>query len=199
MYTLHNIAVTWTTKLNTYTKKEGIELQKMILGMEILLHNIPKLILMVAISAALGVLPHTLIMWMSFAFIRSYASGLHAGDSITCTILTLLMFVAVPYMLQDTYFNEVLFVLTFAVVALGLYKYAPADTESRPILGKAKRDRLKRQAVLSSVTILIIALAFFDEVYYGIITLGTVYALMAILPITYKILKRRMNNYEEYE
>ena len=97
------MALSWANALNQRTKKEGSDFQKMVLGLEILLHNIPKLILMVVLSAVLGILMQTFIIWIPFAIVRRYASGLHAQNGITCTIMTLLMFVAVPYFAYGHY------------------------------------------------------------------------------------------------
>ena len=113
--------------------------------------------------------------------------------------MTFLMFVAIPYMVQDFHLRVVFFLTIFAIIALGLYKYAPADTESKPILGEKNRLKLKKQSILSAIIIPIVALIFFNESLYGLIALGASYALIATLPITYKLLKRRMNNYEKYE
>lgn len=198
-YTIHNIAVSWATHLNRYAQKEGIALQKMTLGIEIFLHNIPKLILIAAVAAILGILPWVAVTWASFACVRRYASGLHAANSITCTIVSLLMFVGIPYVMQDMRLDAHVFCLWLAVIALALYRYAPADTAACPIVGKKKRARLKKRAVFSCAVVMALALLLFNDAYYGLIALGTSYALILVLPITYKILKRSMNNYEKYE
>jgi accessory gene regulator B len=105
----------------------------------------------------------------------------------------------VPYALQGIYINTAAFILIFAVIGIGLYKYAPADTAARPILGKKKRARLKKKAVAASIVVLVLALVFLNEVYYGLVAAGAVYAIIAILPLVYKILGRSINNYEQYE
>ena len=180
-------------------QKEGIELQKMTLGLEILLHNIPKLVLMVAVSAILGILTQTIITWFSFVCIRRYASGLHATNSITCSVTTLLMFVLTPYILYGFHINMWILVVIFAVIGFGLFKYAPADTAARPILGKRKREKLKKKAVIASGILLVLALLLNNEAFYTLIAAGAVYALILVLPFTYKILGRSTNNYEKFE
>jgi accessory gene regulator B len=171
----------------------------MVLRMEILLRNIPKLILMIVFAVVLGILPLTLATWLPFAFIRRYASGLHAGSDFSCTIVSLLMFVAAPFALQGFIINEIILLCSFVVMGLGFYKYAPADTVARPIIGAKKRARLKKQTVLVFVLIFAVTLAFQNEMLYGYIALGCLYALIVILPLTYKILKRSVKNYEQYE
>ena len=197
--TLHNLAVFWSNKLNRHVQKQGIEYQKMILGMEILLHNIPKLILLVIIALILGILPQAAVTWFSFACIRRYASGLHAGNSIICTLMTLLMFAAVPYVLQGMRFNAEGLALALVFIGIGLYKFAPADTATRPILGRKKRARLKIKSILACVFLLLFSLALRDELVYGLVAVGAIYALIAVMPITYLFLRRRYKNYEQYE
>ena len=196
---IHSWSAAWVNNLNRHANKEGIELKKMILGMEILLHNMPKMVLMMAIAVYLSILPQTLVTWLSFIVIRRNSGGLHAGNSITCTIMTLLMFVAVPYALTEIQIGIGAFLLIFAVIGLGLYRYSPSDTAARPIIGKKKRARLKKGAVAACVFILALGLLLRNEMLYGLFTAGALYALIAVLPFTYKILGESMNNYESYE
>jgi accessory gene regulator B len=196
---IHNLAVSWTNKLNRYAQKKDTDLLKMTLGIEILLHNIPKLILMVLSAVLAGVLLHTLLTWLSFACVRRYACGIHAGNSINCTFITLLLFVAGPYILKDVYIGTGAFVIIFAFVVLGLYKYAPADTAARPIFGKKRRASLKKKAVISGIVAAVLTLVFLQESFYVFVAAGAVYATVLILPLTYVLLKRSMNNYEKYD
>ena len=195
---IHRIAVLWTSKLNYYTKREDVELQKMTLGMEIMLHNIPKIILLTTVSYVIGILHLTFIIWIPFAVMRMYASGLHAKNSITCTLMSLTMFVLVPFTVQEMQISKLtLFIIAF-VTCLGFYKYAPADTEARPIIGKNKRAKLKKQAMLSSLAIFAASFFLYNE-FNLLVAISYVYTLVAILPLSYKLMRRRGNNYEKYE
>ena len=171
----------------------------MTLGIEIILHNIPKMVLLVVIALPLGILPQAMIMFFVFAAFRRSASGLHANSAMTCTLVTLLQFAAVPYALQGIYINVEVLLIVFALVGLGMYKYAPADTAARPLLGGKKRARLKKEAIVTSGLLLALALVLRNEALYSLFAMGAVYALIAILPLTYKILGKSMNNYKSYE
>jgi len=195
----HSLAVNWTNRLNRYVRKDGLELKKMTLGMEIILHNIPKLILMLAVSAFLGLLVYSLITWAAFVCIRRYASGLHASNGIVCTFTTLLMFVAVPYAMRFVYIGVVGLLFVSALVGIGLYRYAPADTEARPIIGKKKRARLKRNALVANVVVLALTLVFLGGEFYGHVAAGIFFAVLVLLPVMYSVLGRSMNNYEKFE
>lgn len=196
---LHGLAVSLTNALNRHANKEGIELQKMVFGMEIILHNIPKLVIMLTAALILGILPQTLATWLPFAIIRRYAGGLHAKNSITCLAMTLFMFVFLPFVAQGVFINALTLILFFVAISIVLYMYAPADTAAQPIIGKAKRLARKKKAMVACGLILILTLMFQLEAFYVLVTIGVIYAVMAILPYTYKILGRRMNNYEDYE
>ena len=167
--------------------------------MEIILHNVPKLILLMAIAGMLGILPQTLAVWIPFIVIRRYSAGLHARNGYMCTIMTLLMFAVVPYFFQNISINITSLGIVFFVVAVCLNKYAPADTANRPILGYNKRKKLKRSALLAACIIFMVTLFFVEARYHLLVAIGSSYATMAILPITYKILNRSVNNYEKYE
>lgn len=196
---IHSIAVGLTEKLNKHVNKEGIELQKMVLGMEILLINIPKIIFILILSTFLRLTLHTFIILFSFAFIRRYASGLHASNNINCTFVSFFMFIVIPYLLQDVIINEIILIFIFTFTCFGLYKYAPSDTAAKPILGKSNRDMLKRKAITANIFILFLALLIHESKFFILFSTGVIYGVICILPLTYKILKRSMNNYEKYE
>ena len=194
-----SIARTCANGLNQYVHKEGKDLQKMVLGIEVLLHNVPKMILMFLVALMLGILHLVVLTWIPFACIRRYAGGLHASNSISCTVMTLLMFVAVPYFLQEVSISAIGVILLFGVICLGLWKWAPADTKAKPIVGAGKRKRLKKQAVISCMAVLAAVLLFGREEFYVFVLIGAAYALIAVLPLSYKILRRSERNYEKYE
>lgn len=198
-YSINRIALCCATCLNRSLNKEGSDFQKMVLGLEILLHNLPKMILLIGVALMLNMLPLAIVTWLPFAVMRTFAAGLHAKNSINCTVSTLFMFIVAPYFAYGFYLNIFSLLLVFAVVMLVLYKYAPADTAARPILGKIKRARLKKKSLISCALILAFALIFLNETFYVLIALGAIYTAVVVSPITYKILKRRMNNYEQYE
>ena len=195
----HSIAVSWANNLNRRVNKEGIDFQKMVLGLEILLHNIPKLILVVVVAAGLGILLQSLITMATFACLRRYIGGLHAKNGIRCTIMSLVMFVAIPFSMQAVYIDRITLSIFFLLSSLVLYGYSPADTESRPIIGKIKRKRLKIKSITACFFLFLTALVLQNKAFYVLIVLGVTYGVIAILPITYTILGRSVNNYEKHE
>jgi len=197
----NEIAKNLVNRLNNYAAKSEIDYIKMVYGLEIMLHNIPKLVIIVLFSFLLETFPYTLMTLATFAIIRRYAAGLHASNGYSCMFISLIIFVGVPYYLVTTNFvvNMQVFIIIFSLVTLVMFKYSPADTEARPIIGKKKRTQLKIKSVLSCVLIFILALALQSEVVYVMVSLGAIYACVAVLPATYILLNRRRKNYEQYE
>lgn len=186
-------------RFNTKAKKEGLELEKMKLGLEIFFINISKLIIVCLIASHFSLLKEALFMIVVFGSIRSTAFGLHAKSSMVCTLITSMMFVAGPYVSYHIKLDNYLVLAAFIIMIFCFYKYAPADTENHPILGEKLRLKLRKKTVLKSLLFMFITLIVKIQVIKVMIVLSTVFNVMNILPITYKILNRRYNNYEKYE
>lgn len=186
-------------RVNVKVKKEGLELAKMKLGLEILLINISKFFIVFLIAGYFNLLKESLFMTLVFATIRSTAFGLHAKNSIVCTLITTIMFVVGPYVSYHIKLNNYIVLLVFIIMNFCFYKYAPSDTENHPILGENLRLKLKKTTVLKSLLFMVITLIIKIEVIKTMIILAVGFNIISILPITYKILNRGYKNYEKYE
>ncbi|MCL1877862.1 MAG: accessory gene regulator B family protein, partial [Defluviitaleaceae bacterium] len=82
---------------------------------------------------------------------------------------------------------------------LCLVLYAPADTKARPLIGKQLRDSFKRKAVFCGFLLMGVALLIPNGNVKFLLSVGAAYQTICILPLTYKILKRSVKNYEAYE
>ena len=143
-----------TMRLNVKVKKEGVELAKMRLGLEILFININKLGIVFLIASHFNFLKESIFMMLVFASIRSGAFGLHAKRSVICTLITSAMFVAGPYISYRIQLNNYMVAVAFIIITFCFYKYAPADTENHPILGEKLRLKLRKETVLKSLVLL---------------------------------------------
>lgn len=186
-------------KFNKSAKKEGLELAKMKLGLEVLFINISKLFIVFLIASYFNLLKESLFITLVFASIRRTAFGLHAKSSMMCTIITSMMFVAGPYVSYYIKLDNYMVLVVFIIIIFCFYKYAPADTENHPILGERSRLKLRKETVLKSLFFMAIALIIKIQVIKVMIVLAMGFNVISILPITYKILNRRYNNYEKYE
>ena len=196
---IHTVAKILVDKMNHYSGKEGLELQKLEFGMEILLINISKLVFIYLLAALLGVLGQTLIVHCSFVLVKRYSFGLHALNSTVCTVVSCCMFVITPLLLAGYGVGNNFVVVIFIVVIFILYCYAPADTKARPLIGSKLRKNLKLKAVISGAIVMIVALLVPSDSAKLLLSIGAAYQSVSILPLTYKILRRSEKNYEKYE
>ncbi|MCL1864022.1 MAG: accessory gene regulator B family protein [Defluviitaleaceae bacterium] len=197
----HRAAVVVAHKINQHmtTPKEGVAFKKIVLGVEILFINISKLTILVALAAILGVLPQTILALIGFNALRCTAAGVHAESKYGCIITSTILMVIVPFFTWGIYIPRSATVIIFALIFIAMWKYAPMDTKSRPLLGQKKREMLKLVSMVTSVVIAaFLIVSPFQEANFMVI-LGAVYATVAILPATYKLLNREVNNYEKYE
>lgn len=199
MTIMEKLADNIAMKINKVIQKDGIELQKVKLGIEIFLINISKFVLILLVSIKFHLVIETTIITIVLGAIRSKAFGLHAKNSIACTITSLLLYVIGGYVSNLLQPNRYIIFCIFIVINIALYMYAPADTEYHPLIGQALRRELKVKAVITGVVLMILALVSPGYVLTNLITLASIFEVLSILPITYKVMNRRYNNYEQYE
>ena len=186
-------------RLNSYSNVEGLEFTKMVIGIEAFIINVVKLLIIYLLAAILGVIPSTLVIHGAFALIKRYSLGLHALSVTMCAVVSCLLLVIVPWLLQGVTINNIVVVSAFAPIMFSLYLFAPADTKARPLIGKKLRTSHKRKTLICGALLLGITLLIPNESVKFLLTLGAVYQVIAILPLTYKILKRSEKNYEKFE
>lgn len=186
-------------KLNSKLNKEGLALTKMKFGMEVLLINLSKALVLFLVGAQLNLLKETIFMTLVFGSVRKSAFGLHAKSSIVCTIVTLLMFVGGSYIGHYLNLNNYEIALIFTLFNILLYKYAPADTEKHPLISEKLRKKLRKETVSTGILLMIITVIIPSQLIKSLIVLSVGFEVINILPITYKIFNRRYRNYEQYE
>jgi accessory gene regulator B len=168
-------------------------------GLEILLMNIPKTGVILAIAYMLSILKYTLCTLVIFSILRYFAAGIHSRRSVSCLLSTLVFMLGTTYVSLKFQLTITEKSLIFFPALYVYYKYAPADTEEKPYLNKVIRQQLKIKSILV-ISIyfgfsICIKSVFFSNLFIHIIWLEA----LLISPITYKILKRRYNNYEYYK
>lgn len=173
--------------------------EKVKYGVEVILINTMKIGLVYLVSLLMGVFFETLIVHFSFLIVRRYSFGLHALKSLNCTLISLLVFVAGPFFLRDVSSSNWLVLIIFAIILLNVFLYAPADTESLPLLGATNRKMLRNKAVLCTLLLMGVTLSIPFAEIKTLILFGAFYQMVCIHPLTYKLLKRRRNSYEIYE
>lgn len=168
-------------------------------GLEIILINTMKFIAVYGVALLLGIVWQTITVHLAYLMIRRYSFGLHATKSWICTVVSVSMFDLIPYFAKELLLNNWIVLGVFIFVLLNVFFFAPADTESLPLIGKDNRKKLKRKAMVCTLLLMGIALLVPIAEMKVLIMLGALYQVVSINPLVYKILNRRYHNYESYE
>ena len=170
-------------------------------GLQLLIGEIPKMLITLLISYLLGILKLTIIMVLILMPFRACSGGFHLHSHLGCIISTTMYYCGIPKISIFTYFNNqtefifVLCALIFGIIILK--KYAPADTENVPILQEKTRKQKKILSYITYTLGLIIALIIKNNVVSNIIIFGYLTQTLMITPLAYKITKNKYG-YEVY-
>ncbi len=183
---------------NNLNKTEE-DLEKIQYGIDVILINIFKLIILFLTAYLLGILKYTVIAFISFAILRGFASGVHANSSINCIIMNYIIFLGNVYLSLNFLISKVWMMIIFIISIIFVILYAPADTEERPLISKKVRDALKIKAILIVLFFSIITLAMKNSIYANLITYSIFEESILITPIMYRMLGKKYMNYKNYE
>lgn len=173
-----------------------LEKKKVRYGVYIFYVNITKIAMLLLVAFLLDVLYPVMLIWLFFALLRKTAFGIHSSNSLICTLVSLTTFVGGAFISKNVILTDIIIYLIYIICFIAMFIYAPADTEARPLVGKKFRKRLKIETL---ITFIIISASV---IYINIYLLKIIFAIAAIaetvsiLPITYKVCKRRYRNYD---
>lgn len=125
-------------------------------GLEVFLSTMFSIAVTLIFAAVGGVIPQAFAAFMGVTSVRVFAGGAHCSTASRCAVVSGLVFAglgmaaiaAAPYL--SFYFNGWL----AAILVLGLvatYILAPVDSEAKPIINEAYRQRLHRLSMLAII------------------------------------------------
>lgn len=164
-------------------------------GLQIIIGEIPKGLIILAIAYFLGIFKLTLISVLIIAPYRCVSGGVHMKTHIGCIIYTLLLYsgsaLLGKYLILEGS-TKLIVGLTIWIFCMTMIKlYAPADTENVPIL--RKKERLQKQ-ILSYIILtveFIIAIFIPNTTIAGIIIFGDFIQTLTITRLAYNITKNK--------
>lgn len=171
-------------------------------GLEIIIGEIPKMILLIAISLIFGIFKYTMIALIVVFPYRYFAGGIHLKTHLGCILGTSAFYfgnVYISKLLNNYNINTepilLIIGIIFSIIMISLY--APADTENIPIL--RKKDRLKKKicSYISVVGIAVVSIIAKDKVVSNICVIGMIFQSLAISKIAYDFFKIKLG-YLEY-
>lgn len=160
---------------------DRIQFLKVRLGMQVVVSNIEKTIVVYGLVLIFHTFLYTLLTHVSYFLIRSHAHGAHAKSSLLCHIQNIILFIILPILIVKYDISYLFLLLLTFIGFISVCKYAPAATRKQPI---PKRLR-KRKKILSIVLfLLIVAISLVTpNPYNKLLLYGIFLESMTLLPI----------------
>ena len=170
-------------------------------GLQLVIGEIPKTFIIVAIAWLLGVLDLTILAVVLMTPYRVVSGGVHLKTHIGCIVATSLFYIGNAVLSKYIVLERTIkYVVTgtiwiFSMIMIKLY--APADTEAVPILRKKERKMKKILSYIIMTISLIASLLIKNTVLSNILLFGILFQTTAITRFMYKITNNKYG-YEEY-
>ncbi len=165
-------------------------------GLQLVIGEIPKIILLILISWALGVLKLTLLALVLILPYRTVSGGVHLKTHIGCIIATTIMYTGNAFLSQyliwsNNFIKYVTVFLIWGISMIMIKKYAPADTQDVPILRKKERKIKKILSFIFMTLTLIIALTIRNNIISNLLIIGVAFQTITITQFIYKLTKNK--------
>ena len=170
-------------------------------GLQNLLGEIPKTFIMLFVAYILGIFEWSLFTFLALFIYKGASGGVHLKTHIGCIIFTCTFYCIIPFiskfivMSQIVKYIVVTFVWIFGIIMIKLY--APADTESVPILQEKVRRKKRIVAYISFSISLLVALIVQNNMVSNILILANLFQTITITKFIYKITNNKYG-YEVY-
>lgn len=188
------------TKLTEKIRKQMPEIDDeraeiIMYGLQILIGELPKGVIILAIAYFLGIFKLTLLSVLIIAPYRCVSGGVHMKTHIGCIIYTLILYsgsaLLGKYFILEGNVKIISAIIVWAFCMIMIKIYAPADTENFPIL--RKKERLQKQIFSYIILTLefLIAIIISNTTISGIIIFGDLIQTLTITRFAYNITKNK--------
>ena len=174
------------------------DLEKIHYGFEAIYIFFSKSLIIFPITYFLGILKYSLLFALFYGLLRTFSCGLHASKSWICTLLSLTIFIIIPYLCKICTISVKIKVFIGIFALIHFYLFAPADTKKRPIINDKKRKMLKFISCLFAIIYFVIAILIKNPTISNIMTYSLLLQSIIISPLSYKLFKLPYNNYKFY-
>lgn len=171
-------------------------------GLQLIIGEIPKTIIIIGIAWLLGVLKLTLITILVIMPYRIFSGGVHLKTHLGCIIVTTLFYtgtaiISKSLIIEPMYIKYILISVIWIFSIIMIKLYAPADTEEVPILRQKERKIKKILSYITMTLTLAIAVFIKDSTISNILIFGTLFQTIMITRFVYKLTNNKYG-YEEY-
>ena len=172
-------------------------------GFELLIGEVPKMLLIFLIALILGKIKYFIISLAIICPYRTFSGGIHLKTHIACFITTTLLYLGTVFFCEWISFNSLQMQLITTVIIylfsiMMIILYAPADTDTVPILIKKERKRAKIKSIIWITIVLGLSFVFNDKTIRNMCIFGVLFQTLTIMKLSYKIFNVKLG-YLEYE
>lgn len=171
-------------------------------GLQNILGEIPKTILLFLMATVLGILKETVITFILIMPYRSASGGFHLKSHMGCILGTSLYYFGIVFLSKYVVFSQMIKYVTILLIwifgMIMIKKYAPADTENVPILSKKIRRKNQILAYVFFSIGLVIAGILNNNVISNILIFGNLIQTLTITKLAYRLTKNKYG-YEVYQ
>lgn len=170
-------------------------------GLQNIVGEIPKIFIMLGVSYILNIFWLALFTFIVLIPYKGASGGIHLKTHIGCILFTTAFYCIIPFISQFYILTTIIkYILVSVIWIFGMIMirlYAPADTESVPILNK--RDRRKKQIVsyITYTIALFVAIIIPNETISNILVLSNFIQTLTITKVAYRLTNSKYG-YEVY-
>ena len=184
--------------ISDYKNLSSSEINRIKYGLEGIYLSLFKSIIILLLSYLLGILKEVFLNLIIFNLLRFFGFGFHASNSSQCLIISLLLFVLLPYTLLRINLSSIVIIIICICSIISFILFAPADTPKRPLPNKRKRIIRKLLTVVIGIIYSILIFILKEYYFSRIFLCSLIIESILINPFTYMIFKQKYNNYKYY-
>ena len=185
-------------KMPEITDEQG---EVIMYGLQLLIGEAPKMILLFAISFVLGFGLEMVFAYFAIMPYRTVSGGFHLHTHLGCILGSVIFYygnvIISKFLVLDDIQKYILVALSLVFGILMISMYAPADTENVPIISKSERKKKKILSYVMLVITLGASVIIPNQVLSNILIIGTIIQTLSITRLAYKLTNNKYG-YEEY-
>ena len=170
-------------------------------GLQNIVGEIPKIFITLGIAYIFGIFELTLFTFVALFLYKGASGGIHLKTHIGCILLTTAFYCIIPFVSQYFVLDGIVKVITIILAwiwgMIMIKLYAPADTESVPILEEKVRKKKKIVSYITYTLGLFAALIIQNSTITNILILANVIQTITITKFMYKVTNNKYG-YEVY-
>lgn len=195
---IHNAAVRWAAGLANELGSDQREENRMAYGLELLLGEIVKWIILLGLAIIMGIWSEVIIITVSASILRLASGGEHCNEYYRCMVGGTIWFLSLGWGVR--YVNMsiteggllIIAAASFIAAIILLALYAPGDTENKPIKNENERTKFKRLSLILAVVYLVVMMGTAQtEAAQWVclpVTVGMLAQVFTVTPLGYRFL-----------